>query len=395
MPEIMEFAVAANNSGLLELVAIAQARPGEEQHVGDSSEVFSSGVWINQQLPQDAHARMDGWVDHWRSLGEPGSGNQRSGITLAHNPDGRLEAALLNTHTVWHAWQKRPDGNWSSWESLGSPVQGATLSSPTLATGKDGRLELFTTAAHLPDIAVWHRRQTEPGQGPWEKWHSLGYPETASGSTHAPTLARNKDGRLELFIAPGGEIWHTWQIAANSNDWSRWESLGTPGAHADVGWPVAARGQDGRLQVLVACGAEITFLRQSEPGRGPWKPQTPPQVPHLPSGMPELTVAAQADGRLVMFAFRRGLLAAQGAELLEMRRQTVHGDWELPGDVPEIVHPHFLTIDDPSLVADGDGRLWLFFRIPGDTLILYLNQTHPNASEWGESMWNFGPPKFS
>ena len=40
MPEIVEFAVAANNRGLLELVAIAQPLPGEELHVGESSAVF-------------------------------------------------------------------------------------------------------------------------------------------------------------------------------------------------------------------------------------------------------------------------------------------------------------------------------------------------------------------
>ena len=62
------------NSGLLELVAIAQPMQGEELHVGESSAVFSSGAWINQQLPQDAHANMDGWVDHWRSLVSRGAG---------------------------------------------------------------------------------------------------------------------------------------------------------------------------------------------------------------------------------------------------------------------------------------------------------------------------------
>lgn len=395
MPEIMEFAVAANNSGLLELVAIAQPRPGEKLHVGDSSEVFSGGVWINQQLPQDAHAHMDGWVDHWRSLGEPGSGNQRSGITVAHNPHGRLEAAVVNTHTVWHAWQKRPDGNWSSWDSLGSPVPGATLSSPTLATDKDGRLELFTTAVHLPDIAVWHRRQSEPGQGPWEKWDSLGYPDSDGGSTYAPTVARNRDGRLELFIAIGGEIWHCWQKAASTNDWSRWAPLGTPDAHTRVGWPVAACSQDGRLQMLVACGTEITFRRQSEPGRGPWEPWARSQVPYPVSGMPELTVAAQADGSLVLCALRPRPDGSQGVPMLEMLRQTIHGEWLPLGDSPEInLDPGAgLTIHDPTLAADGDGRLWLFCRFPGQTLILFLNQTHPNGNEWGESIWNFHPPK--
>lgn len=219
------------------------------------------------------------------------------------------------------------DGNWSSWDSLGSPVSGAAISSPTLASGKDGRLELFTTAALLPGMAVWHRRQAEPGRGPWQEWHSLGYPDSDGGSTHAPTLARNQDGRLELFIASGGEIWHCWQTAAISNDWSRWAPLGVLDAHAQAGWPVAARGQDGRLQVLVACGAEITFRRQSEPGRGPWEPWATSQVPHPVSGMPELTVAVQADGRLVLFALRPKLDGSQGVEMLEMLRQTIHGEW--------------------------------------------------------------------
>jgi hypothetical protein len=388
MPEITEFAVAANKSGLLEIVAIAKPGPDEALGVGGGPEVSSGGVWINQQLPHAAHIGHREWVDRWRSLGEPGSGNQRSGITIARNPDGRLEAAVLDTGmTVWHAWQKRPDGDWSSWNSLGNPGQG-TISSPTLATDKDGRLELFTTSL-LPELAVWHCRQMEPGQGPWEKWHSLGYPENADGSTHAPTLARNKDGRLELFIASGAEIWHCWQTAANSNDWSRWAPLG-PGGHVEVGWPVAAREKDGRLEVLAAFGDDFGFRRQSEPGRGPWEPWAMSQVPHI-IGMPELTIAAQADGRLVLFAFRRGLDSSRGVDLL---RQTVHGEW-LPVGSPIDTQPTGgPTFDDLTLAADGDGRLWLVSRIPGHTLMAFLNQTHPNGSEWAESVWNFYPPLY-
>ena len=43
--------------------------------------------------------------------------------------------------------------------------------------------------------------------------------------------------------------------------------------------------------------------------------------------MPELTVAAQADGRLVLFALRPRLDGSQGVEMLEMLRQTIHGEW--------------------------------------------------------------------
>jgi len=88
MPEIMEFVVAANNSGLLELVAIARLRPGEELHADGDSAVFSGGVWINQQLPQGAHADSDEWVDHWRSLGEPGDGTSAAGPPSRAIPTG-------------------------------------------------------------------------------------------------------------------------------------------------------------------------------------------------------------------------------------------------------------------------------------------------------------------
>src|SRR5215470_15927601 len=58
------------------------------------------------------------------------------------------------------------------------------------------------------------------------------------------------------------------------------------------------------------------------------------------------------------------------------------GAW-INQQLPQDAHPHSLTIEDPTPVADGDGRLWLFFRIPGHTLMLYLNQTNTNGSEWG------------
>jgi hypothetical protein len=400
MPEIMEFVVAANNSGLLELAAIARLRPGEELHADGDSAVFSGGVWINQQLPHGAQADSDEWVDHWRSLGEPGDGDQRSGITIARNPDGRLEAAVLNTHTVWHAWQTRPDGNWSPWDSLGSPAPEARISSPALATSKDGRLQLFTTALIHSDAAVWYRRQAEPGKDPWEKWQSLGYPEGEGGSAQAPVLAQNLGGRLELFIAPSGKVWHCWQTAANSSEWSQWESLGTPGPHPPGSVKlVAARGKDGRLQVLAPVGDAIRFRRQSEPGRGPWEPWMympgiAPTSPGIapPSVVHGLTVAAQADGRLVLFVLRR-TLDRSPRDTLEMLRQTVHGEWS--ADSSPQVHPSHVTRDDPTLVGDGDGRLWLFFRILGQPHMSWLNQRLPNGSEWGETVRKFDPPKSS
>ena len=388
MPEITEFAVAANESGLLEIVAIAQPLPGEELYVDGGPEVFSGGVWINQQLPRTAHRDADEWVDNWRWLGEPGSGNQRSGITIARNPDGRLEAAVLNTGTiVWHAWQKRPDGDWSAWSSLDSPVPGATLSGPTLATNKDGRLQLFTTSLR-PEPAVWYRTQKEPGQGPWEEWHSLGYPKGERASTQAPTVAQNIDGRLELFIASDTEIWHAWQKSP-AGDWSSWSSLGPPGGG---GWPVAACDKDGRLQVLVASHTATFYSSQHEPGRGPWEPWAPVHPAPLFSEISKLAIAAQADGRLVLCALQCQS-EQQSVEILEQ----AHGGWSWPPqqapNTTDILGPDDLTIDDPALAAGGDGRLRLFFRVRGHTGMYFMKQTHPNGSQWLDELDNFRSPE--
>ncbi len=41
-----------------------------------------------------------------------------------------------------------------------------------------------------------------------------------------PAVARNADGRLELF-AGGGMLYHIWQTSPGGS-WSNWDSLGHP-----------------------------------------------------------------------------------------------------------------------------------------------------------------------
>ena len=75
-------------------------------------------------------------------------------------------------------------------------------------------------------------------------------PRSVAGST-CSTVARNADGRLEVFARGGdGALWHMWQTAPN-NGWTGWSSLGgwidDAGRRAERGWPAgdfrARRGQ--------------------------------------------------------------------------------------------------------------------------------------------------------
>ena len=192
---------------------------------------MSGDVWYGR-LRWDAH----GWSR--RSLGPPEGGNLESGISVASNPDGRLEAAIhSNEDTVSHAWQISPGGDWSSWISLPVPEPGYQTLAPVIAQNDDGHLEIFAT---VMDSDVWHTWQHRPGHGPWQGWHPLLHnPLPEGGFIQTPAVAKNHDGRLEAFAmasdlevsaaAPERELWHCWQTAAN-NGWAGWNSLQHPPA---------------------------------------------------------------------------------------------------------------------------------------------------------------------
>jgi hypothetical protein len=104
------------------------------------------------------------------------------------------------------------------------------------------------------------------------------------------------DGRLELFVFDiGGGLWHVWQTAW-SNGWSGWSAAGKAGQ-----WPVTmARNGDGRLIVFLASDT-ISSIEQTAWSNG-WAGG--PFLGSPPAGgltsVP--TVAANADGRLILFA---------------------------------------------------------------------------------------------
>ena len=89
-----------------------------------------------------------------------------------------------------------------------------------MAPSADGRLELFLTGG---DQNMYHAWQTSASNG-WSDWANEGA-EGGGFVAAAPGLARNGDGRLEIFaVANDGNIYHKWQTVA-SNGWGPWTLL--------------------------------------------------------------------------------------------------------------------------------------------------------------------------
>ena len=214
----------------------------------------------------------------WRSPARPGSGVPTTVIVGAQGT--RIHVfARGGDGALWHIWQTAPNNGWSGWYSLGGWIDLITA-----ATNQDGRLEVFARGgdgavwhnwevrpaatgaagtrsaagstcwsrqerrwpardfARGGDGALWHMWQTAPSNG-WSGWYSLG------GWIDLLDVARNADGRLEIFVRGGdGAVWHMWQTAP-SNGWSGWYSLGGWIDMLDM-----ARNADGRMEVFARGG---------------------------------------------------------------------------------------------------------------------------------------------
>jgi hypothetical protein len=112
------------------------------------------------------------------------------------------------------------------------------------------------------DNALWTMSQTAPG-GSWSGWTSLG-----GILMGAPVAARNEDGHLEVFArGTDNALYNIWQKGAGG-PWSNWASLGGTTSYD----PTVGLNQDGRLMAVVR-GADNALYQnsQTKPSGGtPW-----------------------------------------------------------------------------------------------------------------------------
>jgi hypothetical protein len=165
------------------------------------------------------------------------------------NADGRLEVFYTDdTGTVHHKWQQSPNGSWSGWESLGSFARtGANYANARIVVGRnlDGRLELFLADG----IDVFHKWQASAGGGWASGWHILGQGGRLFWSVGG--AQRNTNGRLEVFAASSQLGPHTIRQTTPNAGWGQWQGVGS----LSTGTPIVratamAVNSDGRLEIF-------------------------------------------------------------------------------------------------------------------------------------------------
>lgn len=233
--------------------------------------------------------------------------------------------------------------------SLWSSIGGSALGKPAVARNADGRLQLFF---HGLDHALWTVAQAAPNGG-WLSPQSLG--GVIIGD---PAVGVNADGRIEAFaLGSDSSLWHIYQNSPGGA-WSSWSGLGG----RLTGNPAVGRNQDGRLEVF-GLGTDRTLwhLWQTAPG-GAWS-----QWSGLGgSGLGDPAIITNRDGRLEAFA------VASGQTLWHIQQTVANGDWSGWTDL------NAKLAGVPFPVANQDGRLEVFAR-GGDNALWHVWQTSPGG----------------
>jgi hypothetical protein len=216
--------VARNNDGRLQVFV-----------VGTNNQLYEKSQTVPGSSP---------WTG-WTSLG--GGIKADTSPAVARNSDGRLQVFVVGTNNQLYYKTQMSAGSstWStSWTSLGGGLRAST--DPTVIANDDGRLQAFVVGTNN---ALYYKTQTAAGSSTWSSsWTSLGGGLRASTD---PAVIANDDGRLQAFVVgTNNALYYKTQTAAGSSTWSSsWTSLGG-GIKADTS-PDVARNSDGRLQVFV------------------------------------------------------------------------------------------------------------------------------------------------
>ncbi|WP_031074593.1 PIG-L family deacetylase [Streptomyces sp. NRRL WC-3742] len=279
------------------------------------------------------------------------------------NQDGRPQVFVVRAGAL-HTYWRRANGSWGGATRLADPG-GRLAPGIAVGTNADGRLEVF--ARRLTDHHIVSVPQTTPN-GLWrDSWADLGNPSAGLGNADqvgVPVVAASQDGRLELFVKNGGGGLSTIRQTIPGGAWTTtWDDLhGT-----DLQDPVAAiRNGAGRIEVFAATRNEILNWSQTAPDDDAYGGPAP--VPDARPASPP-RAALDQDGRIEL-AYRE---VGTGAMLVSYQTRP-GGPWSQPpanlgGDA---------GVGEPATTTLG-GRVVLFERNRGGG-VSTTAQTAPNSA---------------
>lgn len=240
------------------------------------------------------HARLEegcGDPSRWEGLG----GNNKEIVALSGPTERLYVFAIQNDDAVRVNRRLGPGSDWSDWIELfpGKQVQVEAIFQGT-------RAYVFSLGA---DGLIRHRWETSSG-GAWDSSPTLA---VLPGLALQPPkfikfrIARNEDGRLELFaISKSGKLYHRWELPRLHPNTSLRLSVWTlldDGPCQDL---AVGTNSDGRLEVFFASGGNLFHRWQNSPNGG-WSSQDSIPLDAPMGSLKSLITGSDAEGRLMVY----------------------------------------------------------------------------------------------
>jgi hypothetical protein len=290
---------------------------------------------------------------------------------VAADAGGRLNLFVRgNDGAVWHIWQTAVNNGWSGWLSRGSPKAARLDGSPIVAKNADGRLQVFVSSV---DGSLWSLVQSAPSSSTWAAWVSIGKP-TGTTLTDSAVVTSNADGRLEVFAqAADDALWHVWQTTPNGT-WSSWASQGNPSSGGIQGALCVGSSLDGRLELFaIGLDGALWHIWQIvvNGGWSTWFSHGKPTGQTFSGSTIPPVIAPQLDGRLDLF------IPSLGGNMWRISQTVPNNGWS-----DWISHGQSgLFTNPPAIAINADGRLELY--TPTNEGVCHIWQEKPNG-DWAD-----------
>lgn len=172
-------------------------------------------------------------------------------------------------------------------------IPGAGLTTTTVARNADGRMEMFAVDGHH---RVWYRSQTTAGANRWTDYAPF------SGTLTSIAAETNGQGRIEVFgVDDSAKVYHRWQLAPNSDSWSAWVEFGGALSSAPSAISVVRSGSHGPLQVFgVDDSGKIFGRTQFDVAAGSSQGRWSGWVP-IDGTLSEITAETNGNGAVELF----------------------------------------------------------------------------------------------